>query len=49
MERLEALVRRGQDRGVPVKILAQLSGDVATDLVARSNALEPGFIVLGRS
>ena len=47
MERLEALVRRGEDFGVPVKILSQLSADVATDLIARSTALEPDFIVLG--
>ena len=47
MERLEALVRRGRDLGVPVRILAQLSADVATDLIARATALEPGFIVLG--
>jgi hypothetical protein len=48
MERLEALVRRGEELGVPVRILAQLSADVATDLIARSTALEPGFVVLGR-
>src|SRR4029077_2872682 len=49
MERLETLVRRGEDLGVPVRILAQLSADVATDLIARSTALEPGFIVLGKN
>ena len=46
MERLELLVRRGERAGVPVRIIANPSGDVAADVMALSDALSPQYVVV---
>ena len=46
MERLEVLVRRGERAGVPVRIIANPSGDVAADVMALSDALSPQYVVV---
>ncbi len=47
MERLESLVRRGKDHGVPVRILNHPSADVTADVVELARALRPQALVVG--
>ncbi|WP_183093911.1 cation:proton antiporter [Nocardioides stalactiti] len=45
MERQQVLVRRGDELGVPVRIIAHPSGDVTEDLAELANVLTPRGIV----
>ena len=45
MERQQVLVRAGEEVGIPVRIMANPSGDVTADLVALAEALRPQFLV----
>jgi Kef-type K+ transport system membrane component KefB len=45
MERQQTLVKRGEERGIPVRIRAHPSEDVATDLVALAEAVRPEYVV----
>jgi Kef-type K+ transport system membrane component KefB len=47
MERLERLVQRGADVGIPVKISSHLTSDPGSDLLALSAAIGPRVVVLG--
>ncbi|GEP34816.1 sodium:proton antiporter [Nocardioides szechwanensis] len=46
MERLEVLVRRGQEYGVPVRIINHPSADITADVVELAAALRPQFLVV---
>lgn len=46
MERQEILVRRGAEAGVPVRVIAHPSGDVAAELTELVQALAPQGVVL---
>jgi len=45
MERQQVLVKRGEERGIPVRIVANPSDDVTGDLVALTEALRPEYVV----
>jgi Kef-type K+ transport system membrane component KefB len=45
MERQQVLVKAGEDEGIPVRIMANPSGDVTGDLVALAEALGPQYLV----
>lgn len=45
MERQQALVRRGEQRGVPVRLIANPSADVVDDLRELAVAIAPQFVV----
>ncbi len=47
MERLELLVARGDEVGVPVKISSHLSADPSGELLELVNVIAPGAVVLG--
>lgn len=46
MERQQVLVRRGDERGIPVRVLANPSDDVTSDLVALTEVIAPQYVVL---
>jgi Kef-type K+ transport system membrane component KefB len=45
MERQQVLVKRGEERGIPVRIRANPSEDVAADLVTLTEAIRPEYVV----
>ncbi|WP_340539845.1 cation:proton antiporter [Nocardioides sp. GXZ039] len=45
MELQQALVRRGEERGVPVRIIAHPSADAADDLHELRTAIDPQYVV----
>jgi Kef-type K+ transport system membrane component KefB len=45
MERQQVLVKAGEDEGIPVRIMANPSGDLTGDLVALAEALAPQYLV----
>lgn len=47
MDSLEELVQRGADRDVSVTILTRFSRDVAADLLAQIDAMNPDVVVMG--
>jgi Kef-type K+ transport system membrane component KefB len=46
MERQQALVRRGEDLGVPVRIIAHPSAELREDLLELSVAIAPQYVVV---
>jgi Kef-type K+ transport system membrane component KefB len=47
MERLERLVQRGAEAGIPVKVSSHLTSDLSSDLLALSAAIGPQVAVIG--
>jgi Kef-type K+ transport system membrane component KefB len=47
MERLELLVGRGEEVGIPVKISSHLTSDMGSDLLALAGAITPQVVVAG--
>ncbi len=49
MEQQQTLVRFGEERGIPVRVIAQQSGNIAEDLVGLLGAIGPAGVVLWAS